>query len=413
METPKSARLAVREVASDLQQAEAIKLMQVVNFVDAMEARGIADAVIAPLRPRLARLRPPRPLRFARLLFHPMDPVIVPAPSWRRGDPSVPRSVIPAITAQVRAAMGEEAAAIDAMIAGHNTAESQLVRQAGARLWPRAAAILANAAMPAGWTEATGLQEADHRALARQIAAALHCAPSVNELTDGPAAATPAQAGRMVGEIVQQQPQALPTIMALLLTQVPDPQTLMREAEAHVPPPQMTTVHAAAANAFDFLVTNASEAPPLASDLASAEIELRRVVELVEAHERRIGQTAARTAKVNELARKMREQARMRFDSALATQVMLPMRAATTAMTDSDIATVEALARDVRRFEATARRIGGGDHFDKQLRQSGEALRPAAGDSARQRADKLRLVEILAGSEVAYGMLVAQLEKAG
>jgi hypothetical protein len=74
---------------------------------------------------------------------------------------------------------------------------------------------------------------------------------------------------------------------------------------------------------------------------------------------------------------------------------------------------VEALARDVRRFEATARRIGGGDHFDKQLRQSGEALRPAAGDSARQRADKLRLVEILAGSEVAYGMLVAQLEKAG
>lgn len=404
MQQPKIARAAVREVALDLQQAEAIKLVQVVSIVDRMEHRGGADDVLAPLRARIARLRPPRPLRLARLLFHPLDPVIVPATTWRRGDPSVPRSVITAIATLVRGAMGSEAAGIEAMIAGHTAAELHIVRAAGGKLWPAAATILATAPPPPGWTSETGLQDADYMALSRQIAAALHCAEVVSELTNQPQAATPQSAGRVVGEIVRQQPQALPTIMALLLTHLPDPQALMYEAEAHVPAPQMTAVHAAASNAYDFLITSAAEAPPLPGDLAVAELELRRVVDLVEAHERRPAQTSARAAKVNDLARRMRTEARTRFDNALATQVMLPMRSSH-AMSDADIATVEALARDVRRFEATARRIGGGGHFDTQLRQNSEALRPTPSDTPQQRADKLRLVEILAGSEAARAML--------
>lgn len=412
MQPPKLARAVVREVTIDLQQAEAIKLVQVVGIVDRMEVRGGADDVLAPLRPRLARLRPPRPLRFARLLFHPLDPVIVPVKLWRRGDPSIPRSVITAIAAMVRSEMGAEAAGIEVIIAGHSASELPIVRAAGSKLWPAAARILAAAPLPHNWTSDTGLQEADYFALSRQIAAALQCAPVVSELTDQPHAATPQSAGRVVGEIVRQQPQALPTIMALLLTHLPDPQALMYEAEAHVPAAQMTSVHSAASTAYDFLITSAAEAPPLPGDLAVAELELRRVVDLVEAHERRPAQTSARAAKVNELARRMRNEARTRFDTALATQVMLPMRT-THAMTDADIATVEALARDVRRFEATARRIGGGEHFDKQLRHNSEALRPTANDTPQQRADKLRLVEILAGSEAARAMLEPFLTPAG
>ena len=64
-------------------------------MVDAMPNRGAADQLIAPLRARLAHLRPPRPLRFARLLFLPLDPLIVPAARWRAAQPAIPRTVIP------------------------------------------------------------------------------------------------------------------------------------------------------------------------------------------------------------------------------------------------------------------------------------------------------------------------------
>lgn len=101
----------------------------------------------------------------------------------------------------------------------------------------------------------------------------------------------------------------------------------------------------------------------------------------------------------------MQAQANARFTAALTTQVLVPMRGSE-AMSDSDVATVEALARDLRRFEGTARRLGQRDHYDRQLRSSAESLRPSAEDPQQLRADKLRLVEILAGPELARSMLV-------
>ncbi len=392
-------RSVVREVTHDLEQAEADKIVKVVAILDQMHERGPADDVLVPLRHRLARLRPRRPLRFARLLFQPLDALIVPAPQWRRGCPAIPRSVIQPVAALLHAALGPEAAAIDAQIEGHAATETKIVAAAGARLWPRAAQFLAIATPPPGWTDATGLQDADFTVLSRQIAAALECA--------GRMTSTETAAGSVVGDIVNRQPQALATVMTMLMAQTPDPQQLLRTVEPHVAPPQMTSVRVAMDNAYDFLVASASDAPPLPADLAVAEQDLRRVVHLLQSHERRSGQTAERSARVNELARRMSREARTRFDTALTTQVLLPMRSAA-ALNDDDVATVEALARDLRRFEGTARNLGAREHYDRQLRQSAEALRPAATDSTQHRADKLRMVEILAGPELALSMLLGQ-----
>src|SRR5689334_24255463 len=90
----RSPKAEIREVARGLASARDEQIMQVVAMVDAMPNRGPADQLIAPLRPRLARLRPPRPLRFARLLFLPLDPLIVPAARWRAEQPTIPRTVI-------------------------------------------------------------------------------------------------------------------------------------------------------------------------------------------------------------------------------------------------------------------------------------------------------------------------------
>ncbi len=67
----------IRAVTREVAGADDARVMRIVATVDAMSARGPADELIVPVRHRLAALRPPRPLRFARLLFYPLDPLIV------------------------------------------------------------------------------------------------------------------------------------------------------------------------------------------------------------------------------------------------------------------------------------------------------------------------------------------------
>ncbi|WP_158922644.1 hypothetical protein [Acidisphaera sp. S103] len=73
----------IQALARTVRDAEDPRIVRVVAIVDAMINRGPIDQLIAPIRPRLVRLRPPRPLRFARLLFHPLDRLFVPAARWR------------------------------------------------------------------------------------------------------------------------------------------------------------------------------------------------------------------------------------------------------------------------------------------------------------------------------------------
>ena len=73
----RSANPAIREVTRGLAAARDAQILQAVAMVDAMPERGAADEIVAPLRSRLARLRPPRPLRFARLLFLPLALLLI------------------------------------------------------------------------------------------------------------------------------------------------------------------------------------------------------------------------------------------------------------------------------------------------------------------------------------------------
>src|SRR5580704_4191496 len=74
----------LRRLHHGLATAPDMQIAKVVAVVDALESRGAADEMIEPLRSRLPQLRLPRPLRFSRLLFMPLDVLIVPNPEWRR-----------------------------------------------------------------------------------------------------------------------------------------------------------------------------------------------------------------------------------------------------------------------------------------------------------------------------------------
>uniref|UniRef100_UPI0018E01F0B hypothetical protein n=1 Tax=Roseomonas rosulenta TaxID=2748667 RepID=UPI0018E01F0B len=112
-----------RRLTHAVASASDAALARVVAVFDRMADRREADRLLDAARPRLRRLRPPRPIAFTRLLFLPLDGVIVEARAWKRADGGVPRSALPALGDAVRVAIGAAAIAIEDAFAGRSFAD--------------------------------------------------------------------------------------------------------------------------------------------------------------------------------------------------------------------------------------------------------------------------------------------------
>ena len=204
-----------------LAEASGAQIMRIVATVDAMMSRGVADQLVAPLRPRLSVLRPPRPLRFVRLLFHPLDPLIVPPLRWRLGQHTIPRTALAPMAEHVRLTMGAAARAIEADLAGHTDAETELIVRMGTSLWPEAADILAAPDMPESWGS-TELGDPIYRPLAGVVSGLLGQAAALESLwaaTANGLLPPGAQAIELIlTHVAATAPAALPMTIALLLT---------------------------------------------------------------------------------------------------------------------------------------------------------------------------------------------------
>ena len=130
----------LRTLHRDLAAAQDDQIHRVLTIIDDLAERGDADKLIAPLRGRIAELRPRRKLSLARLLFTPFNPLIVDAASWSAAAPSIPRTAILPLAGQVRDGLGAAAAQMDAMAALHSSTDGigELV-EIGGKLWPTAA----------------------------------------------------------------------------------------------------------------------------------------------------------------------------------------------------------------------------------------------------------------------------------
>jgi hypothetical protein len=222
---------AVRRSLSDVTDAQ---LVQVVALIDRMTERGDADTFIAPFRARLGHIGAPRPLRFSRLLFMPLDPVIVAAPRFRAGTPSVPRSALAPFSDVVHAALGARADEIEAAITGHGAEDTETIGRVGAVLWSEAAVILADAPQPAGWA-AAGLPAGIHKPLALGIAAVLEQAATVHAIAVDGAAGLPLDTPAIDAVLTRAAPRgpvAWSLVLAVLLGRLPDADGVLQQANA-------------------------------------------------------------------------------------------------------------------------------------------------------------------------------------
>ncbi len=136
----------VTELTRALAAADDDKLRSVVGIIDRQPGHGGLDCLIAPHRPRLARLKPPRPLTLERVLTLPLEPALVAREAWSAGAYRIPRDHLRRLHDAVRKGLDPELTrGVAASLEGKTTLDVAAELAAGRRLWPAAATVLEEA----------------------------------------------------------------------------------------------------------------------------------------------------------------------------------------------------------------------------------------------------------------------------
>lgn len=407
----RSSNPAIREVSRDLADARDAQILKVVAMVDAMPNRGAADQLIGPLRPRLAQLRPPRPLRFARLLFLPLDPLIVPAARWRAEQATIPRSAIPSLAASVATDLGAVGRKVAAMIEGRTTQDQEVVAAAGARLWQPAAELLADAKQPADW-ETTGLSVQVLKPLARRIGALLCQAERLQRwMADAAQGLAPPEAHAvqaMLENAIRRDPEAQPMIIALLLARIPEVAPVLLRVATSMGQRGGTLMRHAGEQAADMLLNQleapgGTEAHLGGQDLAEAGVTVRRLTSLLGALQDE-SLSPGRRDRLIEVKERIKAGCQALFTERLATDLLDPLRACTVEAGPEAGWELETAARGLRALETEARRAGGDKTYDVLLGQAADTVREITENGGLDRVGGLRLMEIVAGPDVALAL---------
>ena len=398
-----------RGLRRDIAGAGEDRIKRIVATIDAMATRGAADELIAPLRPRLGGMRPTRPLRFARLLFLPLDPLIVPAPIWHPNQPTIPRTALSPMTKVVEAAIGAEAEAIKARIRKHTTDDLDLISSIGGTLWREAAAALAKAEVPDSWAS-TGLKDQIFLSLSRKVGGLLGQAPVLDRVVTETAGGLLPPDRRaiegMLRAILAPSINALPMLTVVLLSRLPRTADLLYKIEAGG---ATAAIRAATDQAADFLLgqldaDDAAGSLLAGSNLAQSGAAVGRINALLSALERDIA-PVERHAKIRAVRARLAADSKARFAAAMKTEFLDRLCARAAPLTNADVVTLENAARSLRGLEQEGRAVSNSPAYQKLLTEAAEAVRAMAGEVGLSLTDQVRLIEILAGPDAALEVL--------
>jgi hypothetical protein len=405
----------MKAVSRDLAYAADEKVLSVVSMVDGLANRAMADDLIAPLRHRLARLRPQRKLNFARLLFLPFDQLIVPAPQWRPMDATIPRSAVHALATIVRSALGPNAKPIDELIEARNAGDRASIEAATALLRPQAARILLAPPVSDAWDE-TGLGLANFVPLARRIGAVLAQYPLIDALVgDAERNASPPTTDAVIGVLAaigRANPDASGMAIALLFARLPRIRPILTLAAAKFGNGADVVVRQDCERAVEALIggleaQGGTEAQISNTELSEAGAQVRRIAGLLEEAEGGAKDLGQRS-RIQVLRQRLDASCQLRFSDGIANDLLTPLRNLAQSTAAMPTETLESAARALRELESEARVIGGGGIYDSLLRQAADTVRAIGQAESLDLVDQSRLVEILAGPETALAMFAAR-----
>ncbi len=409
---PNSSKLSgptLRQLKSELTTAEDDKIHRVLELVDRLALRGDADHLIAPLRMRLARLKPKRKLNFARLLFTPFNPLIVDPAKWNPDTPAVPRSAIPPIARQVEAGIARETDAGNVCLPDITADDLPSIVSRGRPQWSAAAEILRGSKMPAQWTSETGLRDRDYAALSTALQTLFpQAAPLLKIAIDANAGIDPEPSDliAMLQAVAPAGAQVAAMFIAMGLGWLPRTRVFVRAMDEFAGSRNNASIVAAADKAVEYTLSGIEQSPAYGAGLATATDEIRRAALILENLVASSSDKPGRRNRIEQARQAVDTACRNSFSAEVASQLLEPCSSIATADSKS-VEGFEDTARALRRYEAVAKKIGGTEFYDRQLGSAAQALRPRSGEDIQARVTRVRLIEILRGSDAAAAALQA------
>ncbi len=386
----------------DLADADDSRLLEVLRYLDSLPDRGTADGLVAPVRDRLRRLRPPRIWRFPRLLFTPLDIVLVPNDAWRVGSGRLPRAIIAPVAEMVRRALPTQTTAAERLLARKTHPTHENVAAAGALVWPKAGgALRADNEMPPSMAPSwatTGLPGAAFRPLAFGVAAGLDAACRVAALSHPfvPPEAVEAGITATLRQAKTAGSDPWGIVLTLALQHFPRSAATRAAIRQHDDPIWGQACASAVAACWSWLEAGAA-ATGLGTSAAFA-LDLRRRIALLDA----FGDDSARHRRALAVRAKLRAACARQLEAGAQDLIIAPLRSVTEADASGEgfMQTLEAGAWSLRRFNAEASRLGEVAACDAALRDAAGVVH---GCALLQQADRQHLIDILLVRDAAPG----------
>ena len=371
-------------------------LARVVAVFDRLTDRREADRLLDAARPRLRRLRPPRPIAFTRLLFLPLDGAVVDPRAWKRQDGTLPRSALPHLAEAVRAAIGAEAIAIEEAFAGATFSDAALVGGAGLRLWRAAAQSGTGLKAPPYWGT-TGLSAADYEHCAKlSLRVWTHAKPlwaALAAAREGPP--EPLVRDAMTAA-ASEEPMVIEAILATILLKAARPGTVAAAAAASRATPAGMTERV-----LDRWLEDCQPDFPPGDPVGAAQLAEAFAEAIEDLENSPAGRRPERRQRVAALRRHADETCRATFVDATTKALIEPMAKQGGRIDAAGIHALERTARSLKRLEQAGRNLGGGTAYDAALRRMTDAFAAMRAAPDANIADLARLTEILAGPEAA------------
>ena len=393
---------AIAAIQASVATAADEQVAQIVALVDSLNHRGAADGLLAPLRPRLARLRPPRRASFTRLLFTPLDPLVVAGPGWRRDMLAVPRSALMPIADALRAATLPESEQVE--VEGRQGLLShQRIMELAVAIWPRAAALLASNPAPPHWTEATGLPASDFAPLANRIAAVLNVAADIQLLALRRQAPPEDAIRTILGRTASRGVNELAAVVAVLLAVAAGSGRIIALATEAAGSDPALAVDRAVEHTLDTLQNAADMETLIGTSIIQATEDAARLTGTLFEIEISAATRPERKHRIDRLRQDAHHLCLARFEAALHQELLAKVAALHACPDDKTVESFEHTARSLRRLASNGGTLGGGERYDAALRDSVWPFQQEA--SHLSFADRARLIEILVGAEKTLALI--------
>ncbi|MCZ8279597.1 MAG: hypothetical protein O9313_14760 [Acetobacteraceae bacterium] len=156
-------------LAANLSNASDENILRIMAMIDRLPDRSRLDALLNDIRPRLAQLRPPRPLTVMRLLFLPLSGALVDRAAWRQDPATIPRAALRPIFTLLRDLPNGPLTEAETAPPQALFTDLDLVENLGRPVWEAAARLCEKITPGSRWADA-GFTPEDFRSMTRLAA---------------------------------------------------------------------------------------------------------------------------------------------------------------------------------------------------------------------------------------------------